>query len=370
MLLARLTSTAMTTDDRPRIQPPPNPNRVTASPIVPPAARPDPAPDPSAEAARLTSSRRAAESPVMLSVEDLVRRSMPAVVTVETSDGIGSGFFVSRELLLTNAHVVRGSAAVLLKSTGARQRTARVKSVSESIDLAVLSVDIVDLDQPYLPLATPSDVHVGAEVIAIGSPLGLQNTVTRGIVSAVRDVRGVRLVQTDAAINPGNSGGPLLDRYGLVVGINTWKIAGDGTQSLGFAVSTFYAPTILGPEFTLKADRGSETGLREYTENLRVLADRADAVDVNWKRFRSECQLDAVGASVDREWFSLWDGHHAQTRDSASCRSWHDYFKESAATMHDALKRYGTTGRDAGLPADRMRVVRRRFNLIWPAWES
>jgi serine protease Do len=97
--------------------------------------------------------------------------------------------------------------------------------------------------------------------------------VTRGIVSALRDVQGVSLVQTDTAINPGNSGGPLLDRYGRVVGINTWKIAGSA-QSLGFAVSTYYARAMLGPEFAPKADRSYETGLREYTENLRVLAGR------------------------------------------------------------------------------------------------
>jgi hypothetical protein len=222
----------------------------------------------------------------------------------------------------------------------------------------------------YLPLAVPSDVHVGAEVIAIGSPLGLQNTVTRGIVSALRDVQGVSLVQTDTAINPGNSGGPLLDRYGRVVGINTWKIAGSSTQSLGFAVSTYYARAMLGREIAPKADRSYETGLREYRENLRVLAGRAEAVDANWKRFRTECKAEEAGPSVDREWFSLWDGHHAQMRESASCRSWYDYFKEAAVTMHDGLKRYQSTGREAGLPADRMLVVRRRYNLIWPAWES
>ncbi len=354
----------------PRVQPPPSANRVIASPIVPPAVRPDPAPDPIAEKELLNSSTRVPEASVILTVEELVSRSMPAVVTVETSDGIGSGFFVSREVLLTNAHVVRGNSAVMLRSGGTRPKTARVKSQSDSIDLAVLTVDIVDLNQVYLPLAVPADVHVGAEVIAIGSPLGLQNTVTRGIVSALRDVQGVSLVQTDAAINAGNSGGPLLDRYGRVVGINTWKIAGGSAQSLGFAVSTYYARAMLGPEFAPKGDRSYETGLREYTENLRVLADRADAVDANWKRFRTECQAEEAGRSVDREWFALWDGHRPQMRESASCRSWYDYFKDSASTLHDALKRYQATGREAGLPADRMRVVRRRYNLIWPAWES
>lgn len=101
----------------------------------------------------LNSSTRVPEASVILTVEELVSRSMPAVVTVETSDGIGSGFFVSREVLLTNAHVVRGNSAVMLRSGGTRPKTARVKSQSDSIDLAVLTVDIVDLNQVYLPLA-------------------------------------------------------------------------------------------------------------------------------------------------------------------------------------------------------------------------
>jgi hypothetical protein len=74
-----------------------------------------------------------------------------------------------------------------------------------------------------------------------------------------------------------------------VIGINTWKIAGGSAQSLGFAVSTYYARAMLGRDIAPKADRSYETELREYTENLRVLADRADAVDANWKRFRTEC---------------------------------------------------------------------------------
>lgn len=355
----------------PRTESPRTATAVRAAEIAPPAATLETGADPIRDAAVLSASAHAADAPVMFTVEELVTRSMPAVVTVETKDGLGSGFFVSRELLVTNAHVVRGNSAVMLRASGTHPRTARVQTQSDDLDLAVLSVDIVDVNQVYLPLAAPSDVHVGAEVIAIGSPLGLQNTVTRGIVSGMRESQGIKLIQTDAAINPGNSGGPLLDRYGRVVGVNTMKIAGGGVQSLSFAVSIHYARAMLGAGFAPKSDdrRGGD-GLREYNENVRLLGKRADAVEANWKRFREQCDVEGAAPAVEREWFALWDGHSAPMRDSARCHSWHDYFKNAAVTTHDALKRCEAAGREAGLGVEQMHLIRRRHNLIWPAWDE
>ena len=96
-----------------------------------------------------------------------------------------------------------------------------------------------------LALGTVNDVRPGQEVIAIGLALGVfQNSVTRGIISAVRRADRTVMLQTDAAINPGNSGGPLMDRQGLVVGINTMKIGGSA-ESLGFAVAVDHARALL-----------------------------------------------------------------------------------------------------------------------------
>ena len=173
----------------------------------------------------------------MLSTEEIVTRSMPAVVTVVTRDGFGSGFFVSSDTVITNAHVIAGNDVVTLKRGGSYSRTARVESVSHDIDLAVLKLHISDFDQVVLALADPRDVTIGSDVVAIGLPRGLANTVTRGIVSGMRAMDGVNMVQTDAAINPGNSGGPLLDRRGRVLGVNTLKL-GRGTEGMAFAVST------------------------------------------------------------------------------------------------------------------------------------
>ena len=94
-----------------------------------------------------------------------------------------------------------------------------------------------------MPLGDLEAVDVGTDVVAVGSPLGLQGTVTRGIVSAIRQVDGVKLVQTDASINAGNSGGPLLTEDGKVIGINTLKIREDGVESIGFAVASDEAKT-------------------------------------------------------------------------------------------------------------------------------
>jgi S1-C subfamily serine protease len=331
-----------------------------------PPAPPEPG-DPPAEA--VASLGGGAETLSLLSTEEIVTRSMPAVVTVETPDGLGTGFFVATDTLITNAHVVTSNATVTLRRSGGYSRVARVEMVSHDIDLAVLKVDRADHDQIVLPLAQPSDVHVGAEVIAIGSPLGLESTVTRGIVSALREVEGVKLVQTDAAINPGNSGGPLLDRYGRVLGVNTLKRRGG--EALGFAVSIHYARAMLGGALPSGpgGDRRREDGIREYTENLRVLAQRADAVEANWKMFRTQCYTEGTEPPLDREWFALSDGRRIPVRSSPSCRSWQDYFKASAIKTHDALRRYESGAREAGVDAERMRVIRRRYMLVWPGWE-
>jgi S1-C subfamily serine protease len=346
------------------------PAAESALPDVPPLD--DTPPSPRLDAV-VPAAAAAAEPMSLLSTEELVTRSMPAVVTVMTRDGLGSGFFVATDTVVTNAHVVRGSAMVTLKRSGGYSRSARVEDVSDSIDLAILKVDVPDLEQIVLPLAMAADVHVGGEVVAIGSPLGLANSVTRGIVSGMREIDGVRLIQTDAAINPGNSGGPLLDRYGRVLGVNTMKLAARGVESLAFSVSIDYVRRMLGTKFAPTTEwnrRQSEDGMRDYGQNLRVLAQQADAIDVNWKRFHASCTEDDGPPVVERGWFALRDGARAPMRDSASCRSWLDYFKEAAVKTHDALRRYELSARAAGVSADQLRVIRRRHAMIWPAWES
>jgi S1-C subfamily serine protease len=111
---------------------------------------------------------------------------------------------------------------------------AKVVKLSLDDDLALLAT--VGMEIPGLPLGEAAAASVGQDVIAIGSPLGLEGTVTKGIISGIRQIGGVPYLQTDAPINPGNSGGPLLSDRGEVLGINTWKVAKEA-EALGFAIS-------------------------------------------------------------------------------------------------------------------------------------
>src|SRR5439155_17441182 len=228
-----------------------------------------------------------------------------------------------------------------------------VASKSFEIVFAILKVDIVDLDQPVLRMAAPSDGHIGAEVVAIGSPLGLTNSVTRGVVSGMRQLNGVKLIQTDAAINPGNSGGPLLDRYGRVLGVNTMKL-GRGVEGMAFAVSIHYARTMLGAGFAPNPglDARREDAVREYTEKVRALAQNADGVDANWRKFRSSCEPNWAPAEIEREWFQLSSALPPVS--TASCRSWAEYFQQQAVQTRDALVRHGSAARTAGVSPDRL----------------
>ncbi|MFW6091895.1 MAG: S1C family serine protease, partial [Actinomycetota bacterium] len=174
---------------------------------------------------------------------------LASVVSVESGDGAASGFVISEDgYILTNNHVVRDSDTVELTFNDGTAESAEIVGTSPSYDLAVMRVDRGDLSP--VVLGDPSTVAVGDAVLAIGSPLGLDGTVTSGIISAVdrpvtADGRGGRsyisALQTDAAINPGNSGGPLVDANGRVVGVNTaiatLGITGNaGNIGLGFAI--------------------------------------------------------------------------------------------------------------------------------------
>jgi Do/DeqQ family serine protease len=155
--------------------------------------------------------------------------------------GVGSGFIVSGDgRILTNAHVVDGADTVSVTLKDGRNFQGRVLGTDPVTDVAVVKIEANDL--PTVPLSNSDQIRPGEWAIAIGNPLGLDNTVTAGIVSATGRSSGqvgvpdrrVEFIQTDAAINPGNSGGPLLDQRGQVIGMNT-AIRADA-QGIGFAI--------------------------------------------------------------------------------------------------------------------------------------
>jgi serine protease Do len=153
--------------------------------------------------------------------------------------GAGSGFIVSPDgVILTNAHVVRDADEVTVKLQDRREYRAKVLGSDPKTDVAVLKIDAKNL--PVVPLGNTRNLQVGEWVLAIGSPYGLESTVTAGVVSAKGrniDQNGVQFIQTDVAVNPGNSGGPLFNTRGEVVGINSQIYSQTGGyQGLSFAI--------------------------------------------------------------------------------------------------------------------------------------
>jgi putative serine protease PepD len=180
-----------------------------------------------------------------LSVQSIYRLAGKGVVEITAGQGQGSGFvYDSNGHIVTNAHVVEGSSSVSIKFSNGKAYSARVVGTDASTDLAVLKVDAPVSQLFPLTLGDSSSLVVGDQVVAIGSPFGLEGTVTSGIVSALhREMTSPNnfaidnSIQTDAAINHGNSGGPLLNAEGKVVGV-TAQIESNsgGNEGVGFAV--------------------------------------------------------------------------------------------------------------------------------------
>lgn len=183
------------------------------------------------------------------SLKDIIFETQKLVVMIETDDGSqGSGFLYNLEGdLITNAHVVAGSKHVKIKTADARELEGEVIGISSEPDIAVVRVPDLAGTEP-LQVALEEKADVGDEVLAVGSPLGFQNTVTTGIISGlgrsfeIEQYKYSDLYQISAPIAPGNSGGPLVDRKtGAVLGINS---AGMDQGSIGFSIPIVNVLTI------------------------------------------------------------------------------------------------------------------------------
>jgi len=178
-------------------------------------------------------------------VRELVNQLGEAVVQVRTPSGLGSGFFINEEgFLMTNFHVIEGETQISIEVYHQKDgqlerksyRQVRIVAMNRFADLALLKIE--EKDPPkfkYVPIGNSDVLAVGEKVFAIGSPLGLERTVTEGILSTkTRQMAGELYLQTTTQINPGNSGGPLFNLNGEVVGVTNMKITfGEG---LGFAI--------------------------------------------------------------------------------------------------------------------------------------
>jgi S1-C subfamily serine protease len=321
-------------------------------------------------------------------IEEIVSRAAPAVVLIRTSTSSGTGFFVTQDLLLTNAHVVAGQPFVDVRLSSGETIQGRVLRSSQDLDLAVVLATARPGSNQILQLGSARPVLPGQEVLAIGSPLGLQNTVTRGIVSAVRITGGVELIQTDAAINPGNSGGPLLDRDGRVLGVTTLKVM-RGAESLGFAVAIAHAvpliegravPTGLGtteaPSLhtglaggSSETDTARRTGAMRFEQTLQQAAQRADQIDAQFKRFTSNCLMTATAHDGQREWFVLRDQAPSLRTPDLWCTSFAADLQGYARQFDTLMSEASEQARRAGVYPGTLREARRKYRLDWTGWE-
>jgi len=163
--------------------------------------------------------------------------------SAEKTRGQASGFLISKDgHIITNSHVVKGADEIVVVLQGGIERKATVIGFDENTDIGLIKIE--GSDYPFLTLGDSANLEVGEWVVAIGAPLGLQATLTVGVVSAIDrnnlDLAKVEdFIQTDAAINQGNSGGPLLDLTGEVIGMNTAIVTntdGGGYMGIGFAI--------------------------------------------------------------------------------------------------------------------------------------
>lgn len=205
-------------------------------------------------------------------VKELVREFGEGVISVETPGGLGSGFIVNEDgYAVTNNHVIEGEtkiAVVLYQNSESGLTRKRIENVeivalNPFVDLALLKIPPQkDVKLKPLSLGNLDDLNVGDAAFAVGNPLGLERSVSQGIISTLnRNFEGLVYLQTDAAINPGNSGGPLFNMKGEVVGVTNMGFR--GTDNLGFAIPIPYVKDFLRNREAFAFDKDNpNTGYR------------------------------------------------------------------------------------------------------------
>ena len=211
-------------------------------------------------------------------VNELVNRFGEAVVSIETPTGLGSGFIINDEgFAVTNNHVIEGEtriSAILYQQTSSGWRRRKVDdiqiiAVNPFLDLALLKLPHQEgLKLEHVVLGTLDDLDAGDGTFAVGNPLGLERSVSQGILSTLnRNFEGLVYLQTDAAINPGNSGGPLFNLRGEVIGVTNMK-ASQG-DNLGFAIPINYVKDFLRNRDAFAYDKDNPNSGYRYLDPPR-----------------------------------------------------------------------------------------------------
>ena len=172
----------------------------------------------------------------------IYKRTVGSTVTIETDNGLGSGFFVAPNIIATNYHVIEGatSASCFTNNSTTKYAIDGYVAADQNVDLILLKVS--GLNKPTLPMASES-VSPGQQVYVIGSPKGLPATISDGIISGMRDFEGYKLIQMTAPISPGSSGGPVMNAKGELIGISVSQLS-EG-QNLNFAIPKSYLELLI-----------------------------------------------------------------------------------------------------------------------------
>ncbi len=224
--------------------------------------------------------RTAKKSPPEKQVLELVNELGEGVVQVRTPSGLGSGFFINEDgYLITNFHVIEGETQISIEvyhvTEGQLDRTiypeVRILAMNKFEDLALLKIEPDDEELPefeFVFLGDSEQLSVGEGVFAIGSPLGLERTVTEGIISTrTRQIEGELYLQTTTQINPGNSGGPLFNMRGEVIGVTNMKM--NFSEGLGFAIPISAVKYFLEHRDAYAYDNGNPSNAFRYLDPPR-----------------------------------------------------------------------------------------------------
>lgn len=171
-----------------------------------------------------------------------ISQSVKSSLTIKTKDGFGSGFIISNDgHIITNYHVVTDTADLEVVFSDGDKFTPEIVRISRINDLALLKIDLGGKKVNPFKISNSKEIEIASEIYAVGTPSAkdLSQTVSKGIISGVRDYNNSKLIQTDASINSGNSGGPLVNKEGEVVGVVSSKLKGFGVEGVAFCIPSY-----------------------------------------------------------------------------------------------------------------------------------
>lgn len=309
---------------------------------------------------------------------------------VEAPGSRGSGFFAAPDLIVTNAHVLAGAQTASITTRNGSHVEGKAVIVSEQRDLALLQIPQQSAMAVALPLGRSANVRLGQGVIALGWAQGLtQSTVTRGVVTGLRQDGERLLLQTDAVPNAGDSGGPLLDLRGNVIGITSAR-RDNGTAGFALAIdearpffervppntaaapasaqvtATPAAPASSGPSVS---DARRTIGLQHYDDALVSIEMSATQLDANWGDYRKSCHITSVPAGQSHEWFALFDPRSPLHSTGTNCADYLAQIEQRVRAVNASMTAAAEIGRESGLYAGELRTLRARHHLDYAGWD-